>query len=226
MLIKGSLYYTNNPAIVQQVLHDNGFVITLEEGGSMFDLNLPNISAGTILLPPPEAFMAAIDGNEQAAIGLYRNKLLSDVCMNFIAVMLCSLSNGKNLLIFAPQSTDGVINFFMNMLISLFMELFGIKIGTDTVQFAYANNYFSEANIISLIYFNSLCNIETFLKEFPRCNNQLNTVVSGIMRPAIERYCFETGFGNITPEEKWKYFCSTLANNNVIMPFIMEQQEG
>ena len=39
-----------NCLIISAVLHDNGFVITLEEGGSVFDLNNPNITAGTILL--------------------------------------------------------------------------------------------------------------------------------------------------------------------------------
>ncbi len=224
MLVKGSIYYTNNPAVVQQVLHDNGFVITLEEGGSIFGLNNPNITAGTILLPQPEAFIAAIDGNEKVAIDLYRNKLLSDVCMQFISVMLCSVSNGKNLLLYAPTSTDGVNNFFTNMMLSLFNELFGICIGTENNQFGYTNTYYSEANIISLIYLNSLCTIDEFITAFPRCDRQITTKITMIMQPAIDKFCFETGY-NASPQERWLYFCKSLYSDNII-PFVMEQQEG
>ena len=58
---------TDNPQVVESTLrafNNNCFVITLEEQGSIFNLTLPNFTKGTILLPPPSAEIAAIDGDE------------------------------------------------------------------------------------------------------------------------------------------------------------------
>lgn len=128
MLLKngGGIVISDDPNLINAVMLPNSRILSMDETG-IFDPNSPLVIQATCLLPPPEALMAEIDGRATDFSYIYTNYLMSDVVMEFMAVVLSSIYMGYQLILYAPSSSDSI---WISVLINHFVTIYGLTPGT------------------------------------------------------------------------------------------------
>lgn len=86
----------------------------------------PHVIKATCLLPPLQAKMAEIDGDEVQYNHLYSYHLIDDYQCKFITAVIAFLYSGGNLLVYLPE--DGYDN-TLNKFCELMFREYGIHIG-------------------------------------------------------------------------------------------------
>lgn len=124
-ILKGTMYITDNINIVMNVPDSSVRVIALDEG-EFLNPNDPNVIVGSCLLPPPEALIAEVDGDEDLYNLHYITHLNTPYNQQFVSALIGALYKGTSLLLFIPQIKD---NFTVVKLREMFWGFFGIKIG-------------------------------------------------------------------------------------------------
>lgn len=145
-IINGTIYLTNDPNAAFGSLSQNVKCLIIS-GEIEVNPNDNRVIVGSILLPPPEAKMAEIDGDAEQFFRIYSEYLLSDMPSDFISVLLGYLHNGGNVIILVQCDINEpwVVN-----LINHLMMYYGLSagiIGTD-VQFQYDVNFNDSNNNI------------------------------------------------------------------------------
>lgn len=129
-ILKGTVYITDNLNIVMNVPDNSVRVIALDEG-EFLNPNDPNVIVGSCLLPPPEALIAEVDGDEDLYNLHYMTHFNNPYNQQFIAALIGALYQGTSLLLFTPKIKD---NFTIVKLREMFWGFFGIKIGIAGVD--------------------------------------------------------------------------------------------
>ena len=127
MILKGNILITDNKDIIMKTLNMRPDIklISLDEENSL-GLDPSVVIPGTILLPPPEATIAEVDGNEQKYNMIYQAHLLSEPVKEYMSSILAFLYKGGKLLLYYPNSEYN--NTMKNMLFFILI-LYGIHIG-------------------------------------------------------------------------------------------------
>lgn len=127
MILKGNILITDNKDIIMKTLNMRPDIklISLDEENSL-GLDPSVVIPGTILLPPPEAIIAEVDGNEQKYNMIYQAHLLSEPVKEYMSSILAFLYKGGKLLLYYPNSEYN--NTMKNMLFFILI-LYGIHIG-------------------------------------------------------------------------------------------------
>lgn len=105
--------------------------LNMNEGDMTLEQEFPDrCQTATILLPPTEALIKEIDGDQEGFINIYNEYLSSEDIMQFITAMIYFLHIGGKILIYTPADldTDAILT---NTLIIYFYTRFGISIGTS-----------------------------------------------------------------------------------------------
>ncbi len=101
-ILKGTIYITDDPNIIYNIpINSNTKVINMDEDDIL--VNTDAMLVGTCLLPPVEAKIAEVDGNEALYDSIYASHLLEPYQQQFISAMLSYLYKGGNLMIFLPE---------------------------------------------------------------------------------------------------------------------------
>jgi len=121
--MNGKLYISSDFGDVRNVIANGTTVVALVDDAEKY--RYINCVIMGNLLPPYESLSAEIDGDTQTSAAIYYSYLMSKI--NVIANILAALNMGKNILLFVPEEES--MNFgFVNVLISFFLNVFGIKI--------------------------------------------------------------------------------------------------
>ena len=129
MILTGRIDITDNLDFVKEVVFSrpiNTTVINLDED---LKLESDNVLGGGPLLPPPEAIMAEIDGDEPAYDIIYNMYYDNDhFIIHYVSAIINYLYRGNNLLLYYPDlnpTESMTIPKFLN----LFWNRYGIGIG-------------------------------------------------------------------------------------------------
>lgn len=182
MILKGTIYITDNPEVVYNTPLNISRIVSLDEDGILQDNNNAFIG-GTCLLPPLEAKIAEVDNNEFQYDQFYQSHLLDPYQQQFIAALVSYLYKGGNLVLFLPEI--GYTN-TRDKLIQHMWLLYGIHIGIigaeDPMQ---ANCYYDERCTViwlNMIYTSRVMSAKEYLFMLPEdalLNNM--TVISELI---------------------------------------------
>ncbi|MBR6289213.1 MAG: hypothetical protein IKR19_07760 [Acholeplasmatales bacterium] len=182
MILKGTIYITDNPEVIYNTPLNVTKIISLDEDGILQDKNNTFIG-GTCLLPPMEAKIAEVDNNEVLYDQFYQSHLLDPYQQQFIAALISYLYKGGNLVLFLPEI--GYTN-TRDKLIQHMWLLYGIHIGIigaeDPMQ---ANCYYDEKCVVmwlNMIYTSKVISAKEYLFMLPEdalLNNM--TVISELI---------------------------------------------
>lgn len=126
MILSGNIYITTNLNTVLEAYNMNtSRIIDLDESNNL-GLDPRYRIPGTILLPPPEAIVAEIDGDEQKYDYIYSLYLSSDAVQEYMASIIAYLYRGGKLLLYFPDSD---YNNTLKKLIYFIFNIYGIHIG-------------------------------------------------------------------------------------------------
>lgn len=127
MILKGNILLTTDKNIIMETLHTRPDIkiISLDEDNEL-GLDPGVVIPGTILLPPPEAIIAEVDGDELKYNMFYSAHLLSDPVKEYMSSILAFLYKGGKLLLYYPNSDYN--NTIKNMLFLILIN-YGIHIG-------------------------------------------------------------------------------------------------
>ena len=165
-MLKGTVFITDDLNVIYNAPIDPFHkVVSLDEDNV---LSGNNIIGGTCLLPPMEAKIAEVDGNEQLYDSLYSNHLLLPFQQEFISALIAFLYKGGNLILFLPEI--GYTNTKEKLTEHLF-RIYGIHpgiIGNKNPQLA---NCFYDASCIpiwlNLIFMADVISPQEYLFEYP-----------------------------------------------------------
>ena len=153
MILKGSILLATNINQINQVLTrmpDTKIISMSEER----DIDPRYVLSGTILLPPIEAIIAEVDGDEQKYDMIYGRYLFSSNVKEYMASILAYLYKGGKLLLYFPVKE---YNNSINKLLGALLTMYGIHVGIigdpnrDNATYYYDSNL--EAFQLDLIYF-------------------------------------------------------------------------
>lgn len=166
-LLKGTIYITEDMNIVNSIPYNsNTKIVNLDEDDILPDSS--NILVGTCLLPPIEAKIAEVDGNQTLYDTIYSNHLMMPFQQQFISALLSYLYKGGNLILFLPELG---YNNTKDMIIYEMFKLYGIHIGLIGDQDPQkANCYYDETCIpmwLNSIYSVSAISPYEFLYMYP-----------------------------------------------------------
>ena len=167
-ILKGDMYITDDPNVILNIpLNQNTRIISMDE-----DNILPAndaILVGTCLLPPVEALMAEIDGNEMGYLDLYRNHLMQPHQHMFMAALFAFLYKGGNLIFFLPGvGYNNTYNTFMRLIWDIYGIKFGILNSNDPYLSSCNSDYPKCIPIwTKMIYETDVISTEEFLLIYP-----------------------------------------------------------
>jgi hypothetical protein len=125
MILKGSIMLATNINQINQVLTrmpDTKIISMSEER----DIDPRYVLSGTILLPPIEAIIAEVDGNEQKYDMIYSRYLFSSNVKEYMASILAYLYKGGKLILYFPVKE---YNNSINKLLGALLTMYGIHVG-------------------------------------------------------------------------------------------------
>lgn len=128
MILKGNILITSDKNIIYEVLRSNNPGIKILNLDEDEELGVQNnmIVPGTILLPPIEAKIAELDGDENRYNMIYNIHLQSKPVVQYMAGILGYLFNGGNIMMYFPNAEYN--NTMKNMLFFILLQ-YGIHIG-------------------------------------------------------------------------------------------------
>lgn len=159
-MLKGTIYITYDINLCLANINNCKTIVIADEP-DLF--NIPGKVGGSLLLPPYEALVAIIDGDEEKFRYEYMRYLMTDVTVNkFINILLQALIAGTNMIFLIDK--DGPK--FDLVLREFFMTYFGIVLGTGSQQFVF-NPGFIPA-ILNRLYIDDDISVDYYLQLFPQ----------------------------------------------------------
>ena len=159
-MLKGSIYITYDMNLCLANLNNCKTIVIADEV-DMY--NIPGKIGGSLLVPPYQALMAVIDGDEEKFRNEYLQYLSVDPTVNkFINIILQALLAGTNIIFLMDR--EGPTKFDM-VLKEYFMISYGIILGDDSTQFQYDINYIPV--IFNKLYTEDDFTPQSYLENFP-----------------------------------------------------------
>ena len=183
-LLKGKIDITDNLDFVRDLVVNpvsKLFVVNLDEDT---DLQGDNVLMGACLLPPPEAIMAEVDGDEVSYDIIYNMYFNNPEVVNFMAGLIAFLYIGGMLVLYYP-SLDTSESVTMTKMLNLIWEKFGIGIGiVNLVPGRYNESYLPIW--LNILYDNYVITTDEFLCLMPpevELPNEINNRLLWELKP-------------------------------------------
>ena len=213
LFIKGQLAITNNADMCFTLSMQGTKVVSLDDSNDDKRLNEqfnPNVVSGLVLLPPMEAYWSAADGDESSFNNIYYNYLTTDqTAMDFLAIIIATLHNGTNVVIYYPTDEEVVLKFLW----SYMGNEFGIWMGTETSDYMVNNEYLPKW--LYLLYQARFIDAYEFMAYVPpQCVNQLDPYT-------LDLLALEIGLrGSVDDNRAYILsICANSMNPNARVPF-------
>lgn len=174
MLLKGNIYITSNIHVIENTDLSRTKIINLDED-NIIEVSSRDMIGGTCLLPPIEAKIAEVDGDEQKYDMIYTDYLLQPFQQQFISAIIAFLYKGGCLILYLP---DFDYTNTTKKLVQIMYQLYGIHIGIIDCEGdpILANCYYDEKCMpiwLNLIYTAGVISPEEYLIQYP-IDAQLN----------------------------------------------------
>lgn len=158
-MLKGTIYISYDINLCLANLNTCKTIIVADEP----DLyNIPGKIGGSLLLPPYEALISMVDGDEEKFRYEYINYLSTNITVNkFMNIILQALIAGTNIILLIDSNGPK----FDMVLREYFMSAFGIILGDGSHQFAFDLNYVPI--ILNRLYTDDDINVKYYLQLFP-----------------------------------------------------------
>lgn len=122
-MLTGTIFITNDPQVIYNRPLDNSvIIINMDEDHKLSEM-IPNAIEGIVLLPPVEAKIAEIDGDEARYNSLYLSHLYNQ--QDFMSAIIAFLYKGGNMMIYLPDE----YNYTKQKLCEFIFQIYGIHIG-------------------------------------------------------------------------------------------------
>lgn len=122
-MLKGTIFITKDPQVIINRPLDNSMVIINMDEDHKLSETIPNAIEGITLLPPVEAKIAEVDGDEVRYNSLYLTHLYNQ--QDFMSAIIAFLYKGGNMIIYLPDE----YNYTRQKLCELIFHIYGIHIG-------------------------------------------------------------------------------------------------
>ena len=189
MILKGNILLTTDKNIIMETLHmrPDIKIISLDEDNEL-GLDPSVVIPGTILLPPPEAMIAEVDGDEQKYNMIYSSHLLSEPVKEYMSSILAFLYRGGKLLLYYPD-TD--YNNTIKSMLFFILITYGIHIGIINDPNPDNASCYFDANLeniqLDLIYYyTNIIDWREYLYNYPpNCiiSNQIANILLNQINP-------------------------------------------
>jgi hypothetical protein len=194
MILKGNILITSDKNIIFQTINTmpDVKIISLTEDNDL-NMNPGYFISGTVLLPPIDAVIAEIDGDEQKYDMIYYNHLSSPIVQEYMSTIIAFLYKGGKLLLYFPNEE---YNNTMIKLLNFIMAIYGIHIGIlGDLNYDNASCYF-DANLewyqLDLIYYyTGIIDWREYLYYYPidvPINNQMVNLLMNQIKPYGDTY--------------------------------------
>ena len=190
MILKGNILISTDKNIILETLHmrPDVKIISLDEDNTI-GLDSGNFIPGTILLPPVEAIMAEVDGNEQKYDMIYSNHLLSEPVKEYMSSIIAFLYRGGKLLLYFP---DMEYNNTMKKMLFFIMVIYGIHIGIIGDQNLDNATCYYDANLENIqldmiFYYTNIIDWREYLYNYPP-NCPITDQIMNILLAQINPY--------------------------------------
>lgn len=133
--IRGTLFLADELNFVKAILSDpysTTLIFSLDEVDHSLEKDYYRAIQATVLLPPPSAIFAEIDGDSEKFVTEYREYLSSIVPTDFIVTILKLLHDGIDGILYIPSFNEESV--WVNVLLSYLFETYGIKLGTSSTD--------------------------------------------------------------------------------------------
>lgn len=187
-MFKGTMQVTTDLNVVQNMMGTHRIVVIGEHNPQL--IQATNGIVASLLLPPYPAMMLYADGNMNSFNTTYMSYLSGPECTSFFSVLVKSLINGTNILLYL---TPDEYNMYYNSLSMYILNAYGISIGNGQIQFGFNVNYLPQ--IYSLLYVNELITIQELFMVYPSGMQFNDAVVMKLineMRPVLQDTSFES----------------------------------
>lgn len=136
-MLRGTIHITTDQNEALQMSLNNGKIVCISNEFNNYPefVNATGACIGSILTPPYECLSYEIDGDLIAFKQSYLNYLNTKECINFIAVMLRSVYNGTNIVLYLTP--DEATMAYSRVLLEYLFGSFGIVVGQYGVPFSY-----------------------------------------------------------------------------------------
>ena len=189
-MLKGTIYVTYDINLCLSNLNTCKTIVIADEPDNY---NVPGKIGGSLLLPPYDALVAVIDGDEQKFRYEYINYLSTNVTVNkFINIILQALIVGTNIIILLDKEGPK----FDMVLKEFFAVVFGIYIGDGSNQFQFDINFFP--GILNRLYMDDDIDCKNFLLLSPE-GCQFNPFI-------LRKLCFDYNIPFINDHEAGMFF--------------------
>lgn len=159
-MLKGTIYITYDINLCLANLNTCKTIVIADEP-DMY--NIPGKIGGSLLVPPYQALMAVIDGDEEKFNYEYLNYLTIDPTVNkFINIILQALIAGTNIIFLMDK--EGPTKFDMTLK-EYFIGSFGIILGDNNIPFQFDLNYIPV--ILNKLYSEDDFSSQNYLELFP-----------------------------------------------------------
>lgn len=159
-MLKGTIYITYDVNLCLANLNTCKTIVIADEP-DMY--NIPGKIGGSLLVPPYQALMAVIDGDEEKFRYEYLNYLSIDPTVNkFINIILQALIAGTNIIFLMDK--EGPTKFDMTLK-EYFIGTFGIILGDNNIPFQFDLNYIPM--ILNKLYSEDDFTPQNYLELFP-----------------------------------------------------------
>lgn len=142
------------------------------------------------LMPSYDATMAYLDNNKQQFAQLYWTHLMSDDSIEFLSIILLSMVQGQEILIYM---TEDEYQMYYGIFADYVFKTFGIIIGSPVMQFAFNTTYIPA--VITTLYLLDLVGPGELFKFYPQgIPIQDDRVISKLivdLNPYVKEVSFE-----------------------------------
>ena len=165
-MLKGNIYITDNIEVIRNSNLSLIKVIVMDE--EFEDNYVKGMIPGTILLPPIEAKIAEVDGDEQKYDYIYSSYLLKQDVERYISAIIAFLYKGGSLMLYI---NDMEYTNTKNKFVQLFYKLYGIHAGiVESQNPQEANCYYDDRCFpmwMNLIFLADVIYPDEYLYKYP-----------------------------------------------------------
>ena len=192
MDLLGDIYITTDKNIVFETINMRPDVklISLDEDNEL-GIDPKCFISGSILLPPVEAIIAEVDGNEQKYDFIYSSHLNSDPVKEYIACLIAFMYKGGSVLMYYPDSD---YNNTLTKLLFFIMSIYGIHIGLigdPNNGVCYLDGRYEGLCLDLIYYYTGIIDWREYLYQYPSSlsiNEGIMNIILEQMRPYGDTY--------------------------------------
>ena len=186
----GNIYITSDKNILFETMNmrPDVKIISLDENNEL-GIDPNRFVSGSILLPPVEAVIAEVDGNEQKYDMIYSAHIFSDPVKDYMSSIIAFMYLGGELLLYYPDSD---YNNTLKKMLYFILSTYGIHIGiindpNPDNRVCYLDNRYEGLCLDLIYYYTRIIDWREYLYQYP-LNLPINDSIMNILMYQIQPF--------------------------------------